>query len=204
MSRCFPRLPAMRIFSHIRAFAAAALAGFVVCGAGTTLAATQGATQPGSSTGTLDVTVTTGLVARVSGLNDINLGTWSGSGDLSGSDNLCIGRSGVGLFANGAYRIRLDGDGSPSDINAFTLTNGTHLLNYNVAFNDGTGTGGTPVTGGVMLNGQTGFGFWQFLNVLFGCAVDNANIEVTIAASELQSVPGGNYTGTLTVVLIPE
>lgn len=195
----------MRLLTRIRSFAAAAVTGFLICGAGTAaLAATQGTAQLGSSTGTVDVVVTTGLVARISGLNDIDLGTWSGTGDLSGSDDLCIGRSGVGLFANGAYRVRLDGDGDPSDIHAFTLTNGTHLLYYNVAFNDGTGTGGTPVTGGVMLGGQNGFGFWQFLNLLFDCAVDNANIEVTIPANELQSVPGGNYTGTLTVVLIPE
>lgn len=194
----------MSILTHIRTFTAAALAGCLLSGAGTAFAATQGTTTLGSSTGTVDVVVTTGLVARISGLNDIDLGTWSGSGDLSGSDNLCIGRSGVGLFANGAYRVRLDGDGDPSDIHAFTLSNGADLLYYNVAFNDGTGTGGTPVTGGVMLSGQSGFGFWQFLNVLFGCAVNNANIEVTIPANELQSVPGGNYTGTLTVVLIPE
>ncbi|MFK8032052.1 MAG: hypothetical protein AB8G18_17610 [Gammaproteobacteria bacterium] len=177
---------------------------WAIATSGMALAANQGTTTPGSSTGDVDVVVTTGLVARVSGLNDINLGVWSGSGDLSGSDNLCIGRSGVGLFANGTYRVRLDGDGDASDIHAFTLSNGTDLLYYNVAFNDATGTGGTPVTGGVMLNGQTGFGFWQFLNVLFGCSVNNANIEVTVPAVELQSVPGGNYTGTLTIVLIPE
>lgn len=181
------------------------VAGFLTIGCGPVQAATQGTNIPGSSsTGSVDVVVTTGLVARVSGLNDIDLGTWSGSGDLSGSDDLCIGRSGVGLFANGAYRVRLDGDGDASDISAFTLTNGTNLLYYNVAFNDATGAGGTPVTGGVMLNSQSGFGFWQFLNVQFGCSVNNANIEVTVPATELQSVPGGNYTGTLTIVLIPE
>ncbi|MEM7082789.1 MAG: hypothetical protein AAF465_08645 [Pseudomonadota bacterium] len=170
----------------------------------TVQAATQGTTAPGISTGSVDVVVTTGLVARVSGLNDINFGTWSGAGDLSASDNLCIGRSGVGLFGTGIYRVRLDGDGDAFDVNAFTLSNGTDLLYYNVAFNDAVGAGGTPVTGGVMLNNQTGFGFWQFLNVVFGCAVNNANIEVTIPATELNSAPAGNYTGTLTIVLIPE
>lgn len=192
------------MLSHIRTLIASAGVGLAVAFGGSALAATQGNTALGSSTGSVDVVVTTGLVTRISGLNDINLGTWSGTGDMSGSDDLCIGRSGVGLFANGAYRVRLDGDGDASDINAFTLTNGTDLLYYDVAFNDATGAGGTPVTGGVMLNAQTGFGFWQFLNVLFGCAVNNANIEVSIPAAELLSVPAGNYTGTLTVVLIPE
>ena len=194
----------MKILSQIRSLAVAAIAGFFLAGSGTAFAATQGSTTPGSSTGGVDVVVTTGLVARVSGLNDIDLGAWSGAGDLTGSDNLCIGRSGIGLFANGAYRVRLDGDGDASDVSAFTLSNGTDLLYYNVAFNDATGVGGTPVTGGVMLNAQTGFGFWQFLNVLFGCSVNNANIEISIPAAELLSVPAGNYTGTLTVVLIPE
>ena len=203
-ARRFRGLETMRIYSHIRTFVLATCAGLAIACAGTALAATQGTTALGSSSGSVDVVVTTGLVTRVSGLNDINLGAWSGTGDMSGSDNLCIGRSGVGLFANGAYRVRLDGDGDASDVNAYTLSNGTDLLYYNVAFNDATGTGGTPVTGGVMLNAQTGFGFWQFLNVLFGCAVNNANIEVSIPAAELLSVPAGNYTGTLTIVLIPE
>jgi len=194
----------MHFLSQIRTLAGAAIAGFYLASSGTALAATQGTTTPGSSAGSVDVVVTTGLVARVGGLNDIDLGTWSGAGDLTGSDDLCIGRSGVGLFANGAYRVRLDGDGDASDVSAFTLSNGTDLLYYNVAFNDATGVGGTSVSGGAMLNAQTGFGFWQFLNVLFGCAVNNANIEVSISAAELLSVPAGNYTGTLTVVLIPE
>ena len=194
----------MHILSHIRTVAVAAIAGFYLASSGTAFAATQGTTTAGSSAGSVDVVVTTGLVARVSGLNDIDLGTWSGAGDLSGSDDLCIGRSGVGLFANGAYRVRLDGDGDASDVSAFTLSNGTDLLHYTVAFNDATGVGGTPVTGGVMLNAQTGFGFWQFINVLFGCSVNNANIEVSVPAAELLSVPAGNYTGTLTIVLIPE
>ena len=194
----------MHTLSQIRPLAVAAIAGFYLAMSGAAFAATQGTTTSGSTAGSVDVVVTTGLVARVSGLNDIDLGTWSGAGDLSGSDDLCIGRSGVGLFANGTYRVRLDGDGDASDVSAFTLSNGTDLLHYNVAFNDATGVGGTPVTGGVMLNAQTGFGFWQYLNVLFGCSVNNANIEVSVPAAELISVPAGNYTGTLTIVLIPE
>lgn len=168
-------------------------------------AATQGTTQVGQSDGSLDLAVTSGLTARINGLNDINLGTWSGSGGLTGSDDLCIGRSGVGLFAQGAYRMRLDGDGDAYDVNAFTLSNGTNLLHYDVWFNDAIGAAGQQaVSAGVMMNSQTGSGFWQFLNMIFGCVGTNANVQVDISEAQLLAVPAGSYTGTLTLVLIPE
>lgn len=168
-------------------------------------AATQGTTAMGQSTAALDLTVTTGLVARVNGLDDIDLGAWSGTGDMSGSDDLCIGRSGVGFFGQGAYRMRLDGDGDPADINAFTLTNGVDTLYYDVFFNDQTGSAGQiPVTAGVMFSSQQGGGFGQILNVLFGCVVENASVTVQLPEANLLASPMGTYTGTLTLVLIPE
>ena len=191
--------------THIRALVFFAVAVFC-CGMQSTLqAATQGTTSIGASGGSLDVAVTTGLVARISGLNDIALGAWSGTGSMSGADDMCVGRSGVGLFAQGAYKMRMDGDGDSGDVNAFTLSNGTDLLYYDVFYNDATGTGGrVPVTGGVMLNSQTGFGFWQIINLVFGCAVNNANVSIEISEAALLAVPAGTYAGTLTMVLIPE
>ena len=54
-----------------------------------------------------------------------------------------------------------------------------------------------------MLTGQASNGFQLFLNLLFGCAINNANISVVVPEAEL-SAAAGAYAGTLTLMLIPE
>ncbi len=167
-------------------------------------AATQG--DPGvSSTGSVDITLTANLTARISGLTDFLLGTWSGAGDLAANQNICIGRNGVGLFGTGLYRIRADGNGDGTDVNAFTLSNGADLVYYDVYFNDQANlTGRQQLTGGLTLTGQTGSGFSVIINWLFGCVNRNANVSVVVPEANLAGRPGGNYAGTLTLVLIPD
>ncbi|MCW9015528.1 MAG: hypothetical protein OQJ89_01045, partial [Kangiellaceae bacterium] len=52
------------------------------------MAATQG-TLGTTSTGTLDITLDIDNLMRVSNLDDINLGTYAGAGNLTGSDAFC-------------------------------------------------------------------------------------------------------------------
>ena len=166
-------------------------------------AAVQG-TRGTTSTGSIDVTYTQGINVRIAGLADLSLGTWSGTGAMAADDNLCIGRSGVGLFGTGNYRILASGDGAPGNPAAFTLSNGVNRIAYDAYFNDQPGLGGrVPLTAGVMLTGQTSTGFRFFLNLLFGCAINNANISVVVPEAQL-SAAAGAYAGTLTLMLIPE
>ncbi len=166
-------------------------------------AAQQGTLGP-TSTGSVDILLTTGLNARISGFTDLSLGTGNGSTDLTANDNICIGRTGVGFFASGAYRILASGDGEPGDPAAFTLYNGIERIYYDAYFNDQTGlTSRQQLTPGAVLTGQSGFGFWMILNFLFGCAVNNANISI-VAPGASQVGPAGVYSGTLTLTLIPE
>ncbi|MGI9324758.1 MAG: hypothetical protein ACR2PZ_06030 [Pseudomonadales bacterium] len=172
------------------------------------LASTAHAAVPGSpgptSTGSLDINLIMGLNVRISGLNDLPLGTWSGSGDVAGDDDLCIGRTGIGFFGSGLYRILATGDGRPGNPAAFTLSNGATQIEYEAFFNDQTGVvGRQPLVPGAALTSQSGFGGWFALNYLFGCAVQNANISVVIRDSVLRGA-AGPYSGTLTLVLIPE
>lgn len=166
-------------------------------------AAVQGA--PGAdSSGSIDVTLVTGLGVRISGFVDLPLGVWSGSGDLVANDNLCVGRTGVSFFGAGAYRILASGDGEPGNPAAFTLTNGARFITYDAYFNDQVGTSNRqPLVPGVALTGQSGFGFWQILNYLNGCVVNNANVSIVVPEAELTG-KGGIYSGTLTLTLIPE
>ena len=168
-----------------------------------TFAAQQGSSGLDSD-GSIDVTLVTGNNVRLSGLADMALGTWSGAGSMSADDNICIGRTGISLFGTGSYRIHASGDGEPGDPAAFTLSNGFNQIHYNAFFNDAVGTAGRQqLTPGVAMTGQTGFGFWLVFNYLFGCFNENANISIEVPETELTG-GAGNYTGTLTLVLIPE
>lgn len=166
--------------------------------------ATQGALGPTTS-GTVDITYVQGLNVRISGLADMPLGTWGGSGPLTAQDDLCIGRTGVGLFSSaGTYRILASGDGAPGNPAAFTLGNGATRINYRAFFNDQPGTGGRQeLTAGLALTGQSSFGLWYFFNMVFGCAVQNANISIEVPETELSGANGA-YVGTLTLTLMPE
>ena len=166
-------------------------------------AAVQGTADNVASSGSLDINATLGILTRISGLRDLPLGTWSGSGPLTGNENICIGRTGTSFFT-GAYRIRASGDGEPGDPSAFTLSNGAQTLKYNAFFNDAAnaGAGRAPLTGGVTLRNQSSFGLFLSLNVS-RCAVNNANISVEVPESELQGANGA-YEGTLTLLLTPE
>ncbi len=133
------------------------------------------------------------------------LGTWGGSGSLTADDDICIGRTGVGLFGSGIYRMTASGDGEPGDPAAFTLTNGFNRIYYNAFFNDQTGTTGQQqLTAGVQLTNQSGSGFSFVFNYIFAfCPFPNANIAIEVPPGELAK-GAGNYTGTLTLLLIPE
>lgn len=160
-----------------------------------TLAANQGELTPTSS-GASEITVTLGLLSRISGLSDFNLGNWT-SGDLSANDNLC-----VGLFGSSNYRIRAIGDGDGNDINAFALSDGSNFIPYRVFYNDQAGLSGrAELTAATSLSSMTaGSAFWN----LFGCLVDNANLSILIEKPNLLSASAGIYTGTLTLIVIPE
>ena len=168
------------------------------------LGAAQGTTGT-TSTGNVDIFYVQGLQARINGFADMPLGTWSGSGPMTANDNICVGRTGVPLFSGGGtYAILASGDGEPGNPAAFTLTNGITQISYNAFFNDAAGTAGRQqLTPGVVLTGQTGFGLWYFFNMIFNCAVANANLSIEVPETELQGA-AGNYVGTLTLTLIPQ
>ncbi len=192
------------LFAYAPSRRTLALLGCLACTV-TSHAVQQGATGPATS-GDIGITLTSGLVARITGLSDMSLGTWGGmgSGPLTANDNVCIGQTGVGFFASGNYRIVASGDGVSGDPNAFSLSNGAHQMSYDVYFNDqpNAGTGRTQMTAGVALTNQTGTGF-QFVFNLFGCSFENANVSIEVPESEL-ATGNGTYSGTLTLVLIPD
>jgi len=158
-------------------------------------AANQGAAN-NTSNGDINITLTLGLLSRITGLNDFTFGTWT-SGNLTANDNLCIG-----LFGTNQYKISAQGSGDGSDVNAYAVTNGSDYLPYRVFFNDQANTTGqTELFSSTILSGQNANG--SFLN-LFGCFSENANLDILLANNDLTTAGSGNYIGQLTVTLIPE
>ncbi len=155
------------------------------------MAATQGSLDT-TSTGDLLIELDIDDLVRVNNLNDIDLGTFTGAaGDLSGSDNFCIYRNGTGN-----YNITMTGSGTAS---AFTLTDGSNTLPYSVSFTNGSAN---AITSGNSLAAQAG-AFTANDNCNSGVN-DNVSVSVTVANSDLSSVPAGSYSGTLTMVVAPE
>lgn len=162
-------------------------------------AATQGAVGSTSS-GTIELNVVIDNTIVIRDLRDFNFGLWNlGDGTLTDNDDVCIGKTEFGA----PYAISASGDGDGIDPAAFTLSNGTDQIYYNVYWNDATGVAGNvQLTPGLILNGQTGSvpSFAQNRN---NCNRPNANLEIEITNTELQNANSGNYTGTLTLLVIP-
>ena len=168
-----------------------------------TNAATQGTTGT-SSSGNVELNIVVGQLALIFGLDDINLGAWSGAGSMQQSDPICVARNGfVGQTL--AYRILATGDGSPSDISAFTLTNTIDQIEYEVRLTDDFGVVRNlppgQIVGGHQFFADNGL---RFRIITGNCFAPDATLTVEVPESQLQQGSGGTYSGTLTLTLIPE
>ena len=156
-------------------------------------AASQGSVGA-TSTGSVDIDLTVPQLARISALNDIALGTWTGTGGLSGSDSLCV------WTTTGAYNVTATGSGAGG---AFTLDDGSGgTLAYAVEWADTAAAGaGSAMTAGAALNGQNAAATSTTCN---GGANLDATVLVDVIEADLAAASYGNYTGTLTLVVAPE
>lgn len=137
---------------------------------------------------TVDVTVPD--LVRISQMDDIGLGTFDGINDAVGTDSICVYRN----DASGAYAITATGDGAGS---AFELADGGNVLPYQVEYDDGTGfvlmsAGGMPLNRANADPGAVDCG-----------GASNAQVRVTVFATDMDVAPVGNYGGTLTLLISP-
>lgn len=151
-----------------------------------------------TSTGQTTVTLTIPEYVIVTGMADLAMGSWSGSGNATDNEDIRI--AGNDDQGTPTYQVTLTGSGAAS---AFTIARTAPAVGpaiaYTVAFNDVTGTaGGTSATTGVAITGQTG------IHQALDTAGDNANILVTVSSAVLLGAPRGSYSGTLTIVVAPE
>ncbi|MFK7815443.1 MAG: hypothetical protein AB8B92_03825 [Gammaproteobacteria bacterium] len=164
-------------------------------------AASQGSAGTTSS-GTVEVGIAVNRSIIIQGLRDFNFGLWrNGDGTLIDNDDVCVAKT--SNFGN--YGVRAAGNGDGLDPSAFTLSNGFDQINYNVYWNDQTGTAGTQqLTPGLIEHGQVETAFHVIIAVIFGVCTNNANVQIEIPDTELASAVGGAYSGTLTLLVIPD
>jgi hypothetical protein len=140
-------------------------------------------------TSELSITVTIPDSVRVSQLNDIDLGLFTGS-TLSGSDSLCVFRA-SGL----PYAVTLTGSGG----GAFEVDNGSASIPLQVTWDDGNGA--VPALSGVTLTGRANsFSGNSHCN---SGASNNATLAVEATAADIaaSSPTAGNYSGVIMILI---
>ena len=132
---------------------------------------------------------------NISGLSALDLGSFSGSGDLSDQDNICV------YHAEGAaYSISAYGSGASG---AFTLASAVGTVAYRVFFRDSVGSGSFVQ----LQNPNQSYNFTGASTASSSCADSggvNATVKITAVESALMSAIAASYSGNLTVVVAPQ
>ena len=159
--------------------------------AGNAMAATDG-TLGTDSTGTSLVSLSIADRVQISGISDIALGAWSGSGNMTGYTNFCVYRSGGDNYQltattdNGAFAVTsaTTGDTVPftAQVDDSLDASAGETLSYNTATSTAL-VGSSSLTCG---------------------GTDNAQLLVSFAQSDLQQASTANdYQATVTIYVQP-
>jgi hypothetical protein len=132
---------------------------------------------------------------QISGLSDLQLGVWSGSGALEGVDDHCV-RGPRG----GRYAIQATGVGSGG---AFVLLNGPGSLPFQVDYSDD-GGGWSQMSPGVPLTGQRGSPNQNQFNRCLAGQTSPQRLCVRVLAQDMSVAVAGGYDGSLTLLVTPE
>jgi hypothetical protein len=130
-----------------------------------------------------------GDVMMITIASDIALGTWTGSGGVSGTSAICVYHTG-----GSGYSITL----TTSTAN-FRVVNGANYVTYTPSFSD-SGVGGTytALSYGVT---QSFSGADTSSSSCSGSY--NAALKIEVDEADLSSAQPGSYSATLTLVLTP-
>jgi hypothetical protein len=133
---------------------------------------------------------------QINKLSDVAFGTITDfTTDSLSAQNVCV----FSTTAQKGYNITAQGSGAAS---AFTLANGPATMAYEVQWNSNSGrTTGTNLSPNVALTGQ------RTNATTAGCTsgpLTTASLIVIIRSAALGAAAGGNYAGTLTLVIAPE
>lgn len=169
--------------------AAVALSLAVAAFAGTGHAATQGSLGA-TSTGSVVINATVPNLARISRLDDINLGTWSGA-DLNGSDQFCV------FSSTRSYTITATSSNGTAAL--FRLKDGgTNYIPYTVTWTD------SAPTSLPLLNAIASTPFATNATSTNCGGADNTTVTVNVPSAAIGAAPAGAYSDTLTLLVTPQ
>lgn len=152
--------------------------------------ATNSGRGKSSTNFTVSVDITIPNSIQITQIDDIALGTFDGSNNISRSDTLCV------YQANGGqYAVTLTGSGNGG---AFELISAGSSVPYAVSWNDGNGaqaaTPGMPLAG--MGNSRSGDPQCN------GGASNNATVSVDVLANDIgAATSSGVHSGVLTIMV---
>jgi hypothetical protein len=142
----------------------------------------------------VNFSVTLPELIQITNLDDVNLGTWSGSGDMQITEDFCVFRNGQGGFS-------ITTNGSNDAGGNFNLRS-TANLPYTIEYSQGgaflAASPGTAVP--FASSGFTG-------DSVRDCAVSggtNTSIRFTVSESELNSKTSGTFSDTIDIFVIPD
>jgi hypothetical protein len=130
---------------------------------------------------------------RITNIPDVDFGLLSNlQADSRRSQNIC-------LYSTGTYSVSAIGSGSGS---AFTLSNGSNSLAYEVEWSDQSGQpNGSSLAPNVSQTGRTSSATHQFCN---SGPTSSASLIIVLRATELSKALEGSYTGSLTLLIAAE
>ncbi len=132
---------------------------------------------------------------QISDLNDLDFGAVPPTiGTLSANSDLC-----VPMAPRGRYSLVGFGNGSGGAFSLVDSGNGVHQIDYSVRISDRGQGRAQELNAGVPL---TELRASRFLNN--NRCNPRGNIEVIINGTDISGAPPGNYTGTLTLTVVPE
>jgi len=131
---------------------------------------------------------------QISGLDDLSLGTHSGSGNINAQESFCIYSSAF----NGNYSIEISSINQDSNGNFHLDGASLGKIPYDLAFIDSGIQGGGTTVGNSSL---TGIG--NTINQDCGGS-NNATLSLSINETALQAAESGNYQDTLILLVQPQ
>jgi len=154
---------------------------------GSAMADTTDGTIGTTSEGTADVSLTIPAFAQVTGMTDLAFGSWSGTGDQTATDTVCVYDN-----SDGAYDVTFTG--SAGFVMASTATVADTVA-YSVVYNDGT----SDLT---MVSGTAQGAVGANTTATDCSSTDTGTITLTIAEATLAASTAHNdYTDVLTMLV---
>jgi len=152
-----------------------------------------------SSEASLDVSLSVATLFRISGIRDMNFGTYAGSGNLTDNDDICVWTN----AAAGTYRVTARGNGGGASDYLFSVAktgDATKTIGYTVRWNTQAGTSGNfALTNNVVTSNLSGANTES--STCASGASATANFQVQFTEDDLLDARSGTYLGTLTLII---